>query len=333
MRKRDTVTMPTVSVCIPVHNGARFLTQAIESVLEQSFTDYELVICDDASSDETPGICRSYRDPRVRYVRFEERGGQAGSFNRCFGQARGELFTLLHADDFYLPALLAQRIRQLKEHPEVGFACGAIRKVDVNGAPASTSMPWAESRLFPSGGLVEPLLHGCVVLYLGLVVRRDRWIPFRTDMTWGHDWDWGLRLAEKNAVYYDSEPLACYRVHDESGTAENLNAAKNGAQERRILEEALARSASAGGRAALCRRSALRALALRHMYFAEQALLEGRGWVARYNLRYALRADLSLAGRLTTWAILVASVAGRGWYEGFRYVRHLGRGRRASSND
>jgi glycosyltransferase involved in cell wall biosynthesis len=324
----DTVRMPTVSVCIPVHNGARFLAQAIESVLEQTFTDYELVICDDASSDGTPDICRSYRDPRVRYVRFEDRGGQAASFNRCFLEAKGELFTLLHADDFYLPTLLAQRVRQLKEHPEVGFACGAIRKVDVNGLPTSTAMPWTVSRLFPSGGLVESLLHGCAVLYLGLVLRRERWVAFRMDMTWGHDWDWELRLAEKNAVYYDVEPLACYRVHDQSGTAENLNAAKNGAQERRILEEALARSASAGGRAASCRRSALRALALRHMYFAEQALLEGRGWVARYNLRYALRADLSLASRPTAWAILVASLAGRVWYEGFRRIRCLGHGRR-----
>lgn len=320
------MTAPIVSVCIPVHNGARHLGRAIDSVLEQSFDDYEVVVCDDASSDETPEICRSYRDSRVRYVRFDERGGQARSFNRCLQESRGELLTLLHADDFYLPHLLARRVAQLKEHPEIGFVCGAIEMVDVNGVPISTSKPWKESRLFPLRGLLEPLLHGCVILYLGLVLRRERWVPFRTDVTWGHDWDWELRLAESNAAYYDCEPLACYRVHDASGTAENLNAATNGAQERRILDEALARAACVDPRVTSWRRSALRSLALRHMYFAERALLGGRARVARYNLRYAIRADLAMAARPTTLALLVGSVAGRSWYRAFRRLRMLGGG-------
>lgn len=315
------MTVPGVSVCVPVHNGERFVGQAIDSVLEQTFEDYELVICDDASTDATPEICRRYSDPRVRYVRFEERGGQARSFNRCFEQSRGQFFTLLHADDFFLPSLLERRVRQLTERPGVGFVCGAICMVDVAGTVISTSIPWRESIEFRLRGLVEPLLHGCVILYLGLVLRRERWVPFRTDMTWGHDWDWELRLAEANAAYYDAEPLACYRVHDASGTAENLNSAKNGIQERQILDEALTRVASLDTRAASWRRSALRALALRHMYFSEQALLENRQPVARYNLRYALRADLSMAIRPTMWAILLGSIAGRRWYVAFRRLR------------
>lgn len=315
------MTVPKVSVCIPIHNGERFVGEAIESVLTQTFRDYELVICDDASTDTTPEICQRYRDPRVRYVRFEERGGQARAFNRCFEQSRGEFFTLLHADDVFLPSLLERRVWQLTEHPEVGFVCGAIHKADVTGTVISTSIPWQESVEFPLRGLVGPLLHGCVILYLGLVLRRERWVPFRTDMTWGHDWDWGLRLAEANAAYYDAEPLACYRVHDGSGTAQNLNAAKNGAQERQILDEALTRAAAIDTRAASWRRSALRALALRHMYFSEQALLNNRQPVARYNLRYALRADLSMAIRPTMWAMLFGSIAGRRWYVAFQRLR------------
>jgi glycosyltransferase involved in cell wall biosynthesis len=315
------VTVPAVSVGIPVHNGERFIAQAIDSVLAQTFDDYELLICDDASKDSTPEICRRYRDPRVRYIRFEERGGQAHSFNRCYEQSRGRFFTLLHADDFFLPTLLDHRVQQLNEFPGVGFVCGAIRKVDVAGTVIPTVRPWSESREFRFRGLVEPLLHGCVILYLGLVLRREQWVPFRTDMTWGHDWDWELRLAEANAAYYDAEPVACYRVHDASGTAENLNSAKNGAQERQILDEALMRAASIDVQAVSWRRSALRALALRHMYFGEQALLENRRQVARYNLGYAVRADVSMAIRPTTWAILLGSIAGRRWYAAFRRLR------------
>jgi glycosyltransferase involved in cell wall biosynthesis len=318
-----------VSVCIPVHNGERYLAQAIDSVLGQDFDDYELVICDDASTDGTPELCRRYSDARVRYLRFEDRGGQARSFNRCFPASRGTLVTLLHADDFYLPTLLTRRVRQLEDHPDVGFACGAIQMVDASGAPLSTDRRWADGRLFRPGELVEPLLHGCVILALGLVLRRECWLPFRTDLTWGHDWDWALRLAEANGAHYDGEATACYRVHDASGTAEILRAAKNGDQERQILEEALARLPAVESRASAWRRSALRSLAHRHMYFAEQALLEGRSQVARYNLRYAVRADRSMAVRATTWAILLGSVAGRAWYEGFRRMRGSGPGRSA----
>lgn len=322
---------PRVSVSVPVHNGERYLAQTIESVLDQDFGDYELVICDDASTDGTPEICRRYRDARVRYVRFAERGGQARNFNRCFEESRAALVTLLHADDFYLPGLLTRRVSQLEAHPETGFACGASQIVDAEGAPLSMARPWPGGRLFRRGEMVQPLLHGCVILALGLVLRRDSWLPFRSDLTWGHDWDWALRLAEGNGVYYDPEPVACYRVHDASGTAEILNAAQNGDQERQILEGALARLPAGDSRTSAWRRSALQSLARRHMYFAEQALLGDRSRVARYNLRYALRADRSMALRATTWAILLGSVAGRVWYERFRRVRNSSHGRSAQT--
>jgi glycosyltransferase involved in cell wall biosynthesis len=315
--------VPRVSVCIPVYNGARYLPQAIESVLDQEFTDFELVICDDASTDETPELCERYRDDRIRYVRFDTRVGQAGNFNRCFDASRGPLVTLLHADDFYLPTLLARRVTQLEDHPEAGFACGALRMVDASGATVSMGRQWSTGRLFHRGELVEPLLHGCVILALGLVLRRECSVKFRTDLTWGHDWDWVIRLAETNRAYYDPDAAACYRVHDASGTAEILNAAKNGDQERRILEEALARLPASDRRTAALRRSSLRSLAHRHMYFAEQALLAGRNRVARYNIRYAVLANRSMAVRPTTWAIVVGSLAGVRWYRSYQRLRGL----------
>ena len=83
--------MSLVSVVIACYNHGRFLPAAVESVLAQDFIDYELVICDNASTDETPELCRRYTDPRIRYLRFEELTNQAGSFNRCLQEARGEL--------------------------------------------------------------------------------------------------------------------------------------------------------------------------------------------------------------------------------------------------
>src|SRR5260370_9895408 len=125
--------MPKVSVCIPTYNTAQYLPEAIESVLAQDFTDYELVICDNASTDETPEICRSYDDPRVRYLRFEELTNQAGNFNRCLGQARGELVNLLHADDYFIQGYLPNRVRRFSDRPQLGFLFASVHLAAAQG--------------------------------------------------------------------------------------------------------------------------------------------------------------------------------------------------------
>jgi glycosyltransferase involved in cell wall biosynthesis len=93
--------LPKVSICIPTYNTAKYLPFAINSVLEQRFTDFELVICDDGSTDNTPEICKRYTDLRIRYVRLPGKSGQAGNFNRCLKEARGEFVTIISCPDFW----------------------------------------------------------------------------------------------------------------------------------------------------------------------------------------------------------------------------------------
>src|SRR5438105_14327682 len=99
--------MPKVSVFVPTYNTAQYLGVAIESVLAQAFGDFELVVCDNASTDTTPELCGRYGDPRLRYVRFDELVGQAANRNRCLDLATGEYIILLHSDDELLPEFLA----------------------------------------------------------------------------------------------------------------------------------------------------------------------------------------------------------------------------------
>lgn len=316
--------MPKVSVCIPTHNGARYLREAIDSVFQQEFEDYELVICDNASKDDTPEICRSYSDHRLRYLRCEEGVNQGGNFNRCLTEARGEYVTILHADDSILPGFVMDRVKRLEDRPTLGFVFGAVRIIDENGLVTSTSSQWVEDRDFGRGELLDSLLFGCIVSPPSLMVRRssaERVGSFRTDLTWGHDWEWTLRLAEQCSACYTSEPLAAYRVHSESGTCEQLKTAKNGDQEERILRTVLARLEAGDRRFRKLRRPALRALSRRQMYFAEQALLEGRKQVARNNLWYAAKSDLKAVTRPTFWAMLVASAGSVLWYQHYRTLR------------
>lgn len=316
--------MPKVSVCIPTYNTARYLPEAIESVLQQDYDDYQLIVCDNASTDETPEICRSYRDPRFQYKRFDELTNQAGNFNRCLELARGEFITLLHSDDYFLPGFLADRVRRLEENPSVDFVFGAVKVVDAESADVSVNKHWEKDQTFAPPDLLEDLLFGCLVSPPSLMVRRSavgKTGVFRTDLTWGHDWEWTLRLAEKGGAAYASKPLAAYRVHDASGTAEILNAAKNGTQERQILCDTFKRIGTENTALIRLKKSAFQALSKRHMYFAEQSLLEGRRGVTRNNLRFAARADYGMLARPTFWALLMGSVLPLSWYSRYRSIR------------
>ena len=313
--------MPKVSICIPTYNTARYLPEAIESVLAQDFEDYELVICDNASTDATSDICRAFTDPHVRYIRFDEQTNQSGNFNRCLQEARGEFITLLHSDDFFLPGFIADRVHRFEQQPGLGLIFGAVQIVNDRGAQLMTKVHWDGDRSFLPGELLDALLMSCIISPPSLMFRKtamEQAGPFRTDLTWGHDWEWTLRLAEKNAAYFSSRPLAAYRVHDGSGTSEILGAAKNGHQERRILQETFARLA---GQRAHLRKNAFQALSRRQMYFAEQTLLDGQRAVARNNLRYAALSDLKLLTRPTFWALLIASAGPLGWYTRYRTLR------------
>jgi glycosyltransferase involved in cell wall biosynthesis len=307
------LNQPAVTVCIPTYNASRFLGQAIDSVLSQDWTDLELLVVDDASEDDTPAICGRYNDPRFRYVRFAANAGQAGNFNRCLELAAGEFLAILHADDYWLPGFLTHRVGWLRLHPEVSFVFGAVRVVDAEDTPVSTNGAWPEDRSLSSREAVEGLLQACIVCPPSLLVRRSaaqRAGPFRADLTWGHDWDWAIRLAETGHVLFHSGLLAAYRVHDGSGTAEQLNAARNGAQERRILLGTLRRLEEGDRTWRALRTPALRALGRRHMYYAEQALLVGRSTAVRHNLAFAARADRWMATRLTFWSLLIGSLGG-----------------------
>ncbi|MCA9002039.1 MAG: glycosyltransferase family 2 protein, partial [Planctomycetes bacterium] len=109
------VSLPRVSIAIPVYNGMPYLKEAIESVLGQSFGDLELILADNASSDGTEACCREFaeRDARVRYFRHPENLGAAANFNFCVGQARGEFFKWAASDDVCAPDWIAESVAAL----------------------------------------------------------------------------------------------------------------------------------------------------------------------------------------------------------------------------
>ena len=125
--------VPRLTVGLPVYNGERYLAESIESLLGQSYTDFELIISDNASTDDTPGICERYakQDRRIRYYRQPRNVGLAPNHNFCTEQARGELFKWAASDDLYHRDLVLRCVEVLDERPEVVLVHSYTAMIDV----------------------------------------------------------------------------------------------------------------------------------------------------------------------------------------------------------
>jgi glycosyltransferase involved in cell wall biosynthesis len=151
---------PEVSVCIPAYNGEAYLGRAIASVLAQTFSDFELVVVDDASTDGTAAVVGRFADPRFRLVRNETNLGQEGNWNRALAEASGRYVKILPQDDVLAPECLERQREALESpvHSGAALACAARTILTERGAPLlRRSFPGRE-------GLVkaETAIRSCV---------------------------------------------------------------------------------------------------------------------------------------------------------------------------
>jgi len=140
--------VPRVSIGMPVYNGENFLREACDSILAQTFTDFELLISDNGSTDATEAICREYaaRDPRVRYHRTATNRGGAWNHSRVFALASGEYFMWHHHDDRSAPELLERCVAILDAHTEVINCHANTTIIDAYGTPIYRYVEHADLR-------------------------------------------------------------------------------------------------------------------------------------------------------------------------------------------
>lgn len=117
------LSSPTLSVVVPVHNGARWLGETLWSILSQSFRDFELILVDDASTDDLRGVLREFQDSRLHVVHLEKNVGVAGARNQGIAQARGHYIAFCDADDICQPDRFEKQLAYLQQNPQVGV-CG-----------------------------------------------------------------------------------------------------------------------------------------------------------------------------------------------------------------
>jgi len=211
-----------VSVVIPVHNGEKYLAQAIESVLAQTFRDFELLIVDDGSTDGTAAIIRSYteRDSRVRALTQENRGVAAAG-NRGLQEARHEWVARLDADDVFLPEKLERQVAFLRRNPDAKIVGTLACFINHAGRPlglVGTEGPYTPAEYYRLIGENRPiyfvnsstLMHRETILSIG---------GYREPFAPAEDVDLWIRMMEQGHLMLKvPEPLLLYRLHGGSLT-------------------------------------------------------------------------------------------------------------------
>jgi glycosyltransferase involved in cell wall biosynthesis len=180
-------TAPLVSVGLPVYNGAEHLAKALDAVLDQDLEDFEVIVCDNASSDATADIARGYaaRDARIRYHRNERNLGLAGNFNKAFQLATGKYFKWWAHDDWHPRELLSRTTEVLEAHPSAVLCATGVAIMDDDGEVFEEWRPQANlltppphlrfHRLLWTLGETHPLFS---VMRSQALVRTPQYRPF-----------------------------------------------------------------------------------------------------------------------------------------------------------
>ena len=206
---------PAVTVVMPAHDAADFIGEAIESVLAQTFTDWELVVVDDGSTDGTAEAVAAYDDPRVRLLKTEHSGLPAVARNRGLAGSGSPCVAFLDADDLWRPSKLARQLTVLESRPEVGLVFTNFEQLRAGALEPFSPSPG----LTASGPEFERLAVGNYVANSSVVLRRDLLVRhglFDEDprLRGTEDFELWLRLAPHTTFAYVDEPLLIYRLHD-----------------------------------------------------------------------------------------------------------------------
>lgn len=201
---------PAVSCIMPVRNGEEFVREAVDSILAQTFADFELIVVDDVSSDRTPEILAAVRDPRLRVVRSDVPGGIAGSCNRAIALARGRYVARMDHDDVSLPRRFARQTAFLDAHPNVGI-CGTWVRMFSPGWHRDRKLEPDAQRIRCSFLLFNVLSHPSVMMRRAVLDEHG----LRYDETFesAEDYDLWTRTSWVSELRNVPDVLLLHRVH------------------------------------------------------------------------------------------------------------------------
>jgi glycosyltransferase involved in cell wall biosynthesis len=203
---------PTVSVILPTYNRAHLVDRAIQSVLDQTYQDFEVIIVSDCSTDNTDEVVNAYRDPRIVYIRHNQNKGGSAARNTGIGVAKGEYIAFLDSDDEWLPEKLEKQIKIFKTlSPEVGLVYTDMLRVHNNG-----SIEYWNSPTVTQGEIIDSEKLEYHVFGIGIqstLIKRECFEKvgiFDEEFPRFIDLELFIRLAKHFGFYHIHEPLVKY---------------------------------------------------------------------------------------------------------------------------
>jgi glycosyltransferase involved in cell wall biosynthesis len=207
---------PLVSIIVPCFNYARYLPDCVGSILsQQDVADFEVLLIDDASTDDTVDVMRSINDPRVRLMFNEKNLGHVGTITRGLRAARGQFVARIDPDDRYRADFLTATLEQFEKHPEVGLVYGDVSQIDDTGRITQARSDCAHGGRDFKGNELVALLKRNFVCAPSVIARREGWIdalPVPAHLAF-NDWYFTLMMARRWEFYYIDRVIADYRVH------------------------------------------------------------------------------------------------------------------------
>ncbi|HYO21245.1 MAG TPA: glycosyltransferase family 2 protein [Flavisolibacter sp.] len=220
--------MPRISVILPVYNAQKYLREAIDSILAQTFADFELLLINDGSTDGSEEVIRSYSDPRIIYIKNEENSGLINTLNKGIELAKGDYIARMDGDDVALPERLEKQVSHLEKN-NIALLATTYHSIDKDGnlLPA-----WPTDRATITPEQIKKTLprDNCIAhpttMAKSWVFKKYRYHPelvftykFIHNQTYSEDYDLWLRIAADGLVIEKlPEPLLLYRVLPNSVT-------------------------------------------------------------------------------------------------------------------
>ncbi len=222
-----TNNLPLVSVCIPAYNNADYISETIDCILNQTYQNLELVICDDHSTDKTVEVIQSYSDPRVKLFLNEKNLGMSGNWNNCLQKCSGEYIKLICADDMLAQDALEKEVLALINNPSAVMSESDTQFRDLQGNTKGSYTRYKTSglvdgKVIARAGLFSRNLFGAP---LNNTFRRsvlEKINGFDPSFKYILDYDFWVSIACLGNVYIIHEPLNYFRLRNDSNTGKVL---------------------------------------------------------------------------------------------------------------
>jgi glycosyltransferase involved in cell wall biosynthesis len=206
------MTQPLVSIVLPTRNGSRYLNESLQSIVDQTWTNWELIVVNDGSTDDTGRMIDTWaaKDTRIRAVHLKTNVGVPSALNRGFAEAQGEYFTWTSDDNRYRPAAIERFMIYLQSHPDVDLVYSDWSKIDAAGQVLE------KVRVLPPEALPQTNCVGGSFLFRRALF--EALGGYATDLFLAEDYDFWLRAFSRFQLAALHEDLYEYRIHEAMGT-------------------------------------------------------------------------------------------------------------------